>query len=353
MAKTMLFGICMLLIAGVICACDRGSADETETATELTRNGSPSATQPSGDPIEQMKAYIGDNNIHINSFILIKDGETVEEAYFNGTSRDTAAPVYSCTKSVLSALVGIAIDEGKIASVDEKAIDLLDMEGIDLGDERESEITLKHLLTMSSGLDPLPSDEYVNQTDAVAYILQQPMHYEPGEIFAYTSGGPHVVSAILQQATGMETSEYAQEKLFDPLGISQPVWRKDSKGLALGGFGLELTPMQLAQFGCLYLNEGMWNGEQIVPKEWIAESTGKSIDTKMTFECEQSGYGYYWWMNGFGGYAAHGYLGQYVFVLPRSHAVAVFTSELPQSSFPIPYELMAEYVLPSLENVRA
>lgn len=300
--------------------------------------------------IGQMKAHIEDNDIRINSFILIKDGETVEEAYFHGTKKDTPAPVYSCTKSVISALVGIAIDEGCIKSTDEKIGDLLDERYKELIDGPKQNITLKHLLTMSSGLDPMLSDEFVSKDDPVGYILEKPMLFSPGEAFAYTSGGAHLVSAIIQQATGMETSDYAQSKLFDPLGIPRPKWRKDNTGLAMGGFGLELTPSQLAAFGSLYLNEGEWNGERIIPEEWITESTECGIYTAMSWECEQSGYGYFWWMNGFGGYSAHGYSGQYIFVLPEYNAVAVFTSRLSEADFPIPYRLMKEYVIPALSG---
>jgi CubicO group peptidase (beta-lactamase class C family) len=335
--------IVLLLICVIFSACSIGVFSRE---TEMPETGA--SERHNLSLIEQMKGYIADNNIRVNSFILIKDGETFEEAYFNGTSKDTPAPVYSCTKSVMSALVGIAIDEGSIKSVDEKIVDLLDVERIDLNDESKHNITLKHLLTMSSGLDPMLSDEFAAKDDPVRYILEKPMLFSPGEVFAYTSGGAHLVSAIIQRATSMETSEYAQQKLFDPLGIPRPEWRKDKDGLAMGGFGLELTPMQLAAFGSLYLKEGVWNGERVISKEWISESTDCSIYTAMSWDCEQSGYGYYWWMNGFGGYSAHGYSGQYIFVLPEHNAVAVFTSRLSEADFSIPYRLMKEYVIPAL-----
>jgi CubicO group peptidase (beta-lactamase class C family) len=299
--------------------------------------------------IEQMKQDIGKNNINIKSFILIKDGETIDETYFDPSAQNSPARIFSCTKSVLSALTGIAIDEGRIASVDVKITDMLDMHNISISDEAISDITLKDALTMSSGLSICPSDEYLREHDPIKYILEQPMESEPESVFAYTGTGPHIVSAIIRKATGMETSLYAQEKLFDPLSIAPPEWTKDLSGLAVGGSGLYLTPRQLAKLGMLYLGEGVYDGKRIISREWVRESTGFAIDTSFKKnDGETSGYGYYWWLNGFGGYAAHGYAGQYIFVLPEKNAVAVFTSQLGEPDFPIPYGLMEQYVVPAL-----
>lgn len=338
MFKRIVCYIFVLLLTAALSSCVEPKSETTGVSDENEHYGD----------IERMTDYIEDNHIRINSFILMKDGKTIEEAYFNGADKDTPVPVYSCTKSVISALVGIAIGEGKIKGVDEKLGDLLDLEGMEL-DEQIAQITLKDLLTMTSGMDAMPSDEFVMKEDAIAYILEQPMAANPGGIFAYTSGGPHLISAILQRATGMETSEYAQIKLFDPLGIPRPEWRKDKKGLAMGGFGLELTPRQLAVFGSLYLNEGVWNGKRIISKEWVEASTIVSVYTAMPSESEQSGYAYLWWMNGFGGYSAHGYAGQYIFVLPDHNSVAVFMSQLAGDDPYLPYRLMKEYVIPALE----
>lgn len=338
MCKRNILAVIIIIFTMIICSC---ASSEIPAKNQQIANDT--------DPIENMKAYIEDNYINIKSFILIKDGKTIDETYLNGTKKDTTAPIFSCTKSIISALVGIAIEEGKIKSVDQKVVDLLDTQQMSLKDDSKYDITLKHLLTMSSGLDPLISDEFVSKENAIKYTLEQPMRHQPGEVFEYTNAGPHIISAIIQQATGMETSEYAQKKLFDPLGIAKPEWQKDATGLALGGFGLELTPLQLASFGTLFLNEGTWNDKQIISKDWIYESTGRIIDTAVSNEREQSGYGYLWWQNGFGGYSAQGYAGQYIFILPNQNAVAVFTSRLSESDFFIPYQLMKTYVLPVLE----
>ncbi len=343
----------ILLFAMMLPSCSANDGLPTDQTEQNTASASDAqATQKFAsqtvDNIKNMIDYIEANNIAVNSFILIKDGQTMHEAYFNGTTKDTSSPVYSCTKSVFSALVGIAIDEGKIAGVDEKITDLPGMDQYSLNDESKSSITLKHLLTMSSGLDPIRSNGFEYKDNAVQYILDQPILHEAGKQFVYTNAGPHLISAILQHATGVDTADYAQQKLFGPLGISEPRWLKDADGLTLGGYGLSLTPEQLAVFGCLYLNEGEYSGKQIVSKEWVKESTSFMIKTATDLASEQFGYGYLWWQNGFGGYSARGYAGQYIFVLPEYDAVVVFTSKLSEPEIMIPYQLMEKYVLPSL-----
>ena len=239
-------------------ACGKGQNNDAAQEIEPAIPDS-TAVEAEENLISQMKTHIIEADIAVNSFILIKDGEVVEEIYFS-LNADRPTQMFSCTKSVISALVGIAVSEGKIDSVDEKVVDLIDTQGIDLSDEQKYDITLRDLLTMSSGLETFASTEFLFDQDVIKNILEKPMTSKPGERFVYSNAGPHIISKIIEQATGMETSQYAQEKLFDPLGISNPVWWKDGDGLACGGAGPGTYAHAAGGFGDAFFKQ--WKAER-------------------------------------------------------------------------------------------
>jgi CubicO group peptidase (beta-lactamase class C family) len=158
----------------------------------------------------------------------------------------------------------------------------------------------------------------------VGFVLDQSMATAPGTAFSYSSGASHLLSAIVQEATGTRTIYFATDHLFDPLGIKRVSWPSDPQGIAFGAGGLWLTPRELARFGQLYLQGGVWGGEQIVPAEWVEAS----IAPQVSAHGAASHYGYQWWVRGSGIYAAHGYRGQRIFVVPHLDMVVVFTADL-------------------------
>ena len=161
---------------------------------------------------------------------------------------------------------------------------------------------------------------------------------------------PHLLSAIIQKTTGSTLEAYARTKLFEPLGITDISWDADPQGITLGNTGLALRPRDMAKFGYLYLHRGQWDGEQLVPEEWVESATTKHIETKgLMNAAEDDGYGYLWWIDSFGGYSAHGYSGQYIFVLPDLDMVVVFTAGLEEADFPIPHELLKTYLIPAAQ----
>ncbi len=157
--------------------------------------------------------------------------------------------------------------------------------------------------------------------DAVQYVLDLPVIREPGTGFEYTNGVSHLLSAIVTETTGMSASEFAEEHLFTPLGISGFMWENDSHGRNWGYAGLYLTPHDMAKIGYLFLNEGVWDGEQIVSSEWVEEATSKHVDATI-----MPGYGYQWWVSPTGFYSAVGYMGQFIHVVPDLDLVVVTTS---------------------------
>ena len=177
--------------------------------------------------------------------------------------------------------------------------------------------------------------------------------YKPGETFFYDSGLPHLMSAVIQKTSGLTLEEYAQHNLFSPLGITDFSWQSDPQGITTGNSGLILRPRDMAKLGYLYLHDGQWQGKQIVPAEWVQASTTKHMETKgLMNAAEDDGYGYFWWIDSFGGYSAHGYGGQYIFILPDLDMVVVFTGGLSDPDFPAPHQLLKTYLLPAAQSTQ-
>ncbi len=272
------------------------------------------------DYIEQQKA-------DVHSVLIIRNGYMVAEAYFYPYDPDIPYGTRSCTKSFLSALVGIAIKEGYL-DLDDKVLDFFPDRVIANDDLRKRAMTVEHLLLMRSGLDwPESSVSYgsannilwrmMDSRDWVQFVLDRPLVTEPGATFNYSTGDPQLLAAVLEEATGMSTRKFARTHLFEPLGVSSGHWdwRSAPEGVAFGGGGLSITSRAMAKFGYLYLEGGDWNGQQIVPADWVEVSVADPH------------YGYQWWRLSNGGYAALGYGGQRIAVIPDLEMVVVITGE--------------------------
>ena len=290
------------------------------------------------------------SQISIEGVMVVRHGKVVMEAYYPPYQRNEPHIVYSCTKSVISTLIGIAIHEGAIKDVHQKVSDLLPEYAIT--DARLKKLTLENLLTMTSGLTWDDGSQYgqmIRSNDWVRFVLERPVATEPGTEFNYNSGVSHILSAILQKATGKTAETYAEEKLFKPLGISNAVWGTDPQGRTFGGSDLQLTIPDMAKIGYLFLRKGKWNGSTIVPAAWVETSTRKHISAGN----EPLGavdYGYQWWTNSFGGYSARGYGGQYIFVMPEQDLVAVFFSDQLMQRMYTPQFAMKNFILPAIRS---
>ncbi len=294
--------------------------------------------------LAKMFEEINRRNLNLHSLLIVRHGYLVTEAYFPPYQAGTKHDMYSITKAVMSALVGIALDQGSLHGLDQKAVDFFPDRTIAENDERKQAITLEHLLTMTSGLRLNDEDGQKLSAggDLVQATLDRPMAAKPGDRWYYDSGGPHLLSAILQKATGQNALAFAQGQLFQPLGISDVTWPTDSNGVSTGGWGLWMTPRDMAKFGYLYLKNGVWNGQQIVPADWVQVSTAKHANT-----WDDRGYGYLWWQLYFGGYAALGQSGQEIIVLPDQDMVVVFTAGLDEK---ILWKLVSDYIIPAAQS---
>ncbi len=263
----------------------------------------------------------------LHSLLVSWRGELVLEHYGPGIRPTRLANVKSVSKSVISALVGIAIDRNLIAAVDAKLTTWFPSLARD-ADERKRQITIEDLLSMRSGLESTSSGNYgawVRSRDWVQYVLARPLVSDPGTLMEYSTGSSHLLSAILTRVTGRSTYQFAQEALGAPLGFSFARWSRDPQGIYFGGNEMLMTPRQMLAFGELYLNGGRVGGRQVVPAAWIEASCiprGRS-----RFNPDQQ-YGYGWWIRSFAGREscfAWGFGGQYIFVF-RDLDLVVATS---------------------------
>lgn len=274
---------------------------------------------------------IQDNYPNIYSLLVVKNGFLVYEKYYQGMNENDANPVYSVTKSVMSALTGIAINDGLLKGVDQKVSDIVPNYFTNVDDKRKKDITVKNVLTMQGGLESVDDNFYsfYISRDYFNYTVKKTMIYDPGTSFTYNTGLTQFLSAIIEETSKMSTYEYAQKKLFKPLGIEGVNWHCDLEGHYSGGFGLSLTPRDMAKFGYLYLKNGVWDGVQIIPQQWIKESTSKQVSVD-----SDSAYGYLFWLKEvkakdgkvLEAYAAAGSGGQYIVVVPQLDIVTVITA---------------------------
>lgn len=321
--------------------------------TDGWQNSAPEEQGMASEMLADMLNTIRVQGHNIDSVTVVRNGYLVLDAYvapFDGNSRHT---IYSCTKSIVSALVGIALERGYIESVDQPVQDIFGGRTIANLDADKQAMTLKHLLTMSTGFKCEDSylyrwrglNEMRRSDDWVQYVLDLPMAQKPGSQFEYCNGASFLLSAAVQEATGQSAMAFAQEQLFGPLGISDVAWSSNPQGISIGYSELYLRPRDMAKIGHLYLNNGVWEGKQVVPSTWVEASSQNHIAATL-----QDGYGYQWWVDDSGYYMALGYAGQFIFVLPDENMVVVFTSDLEEKDFYTPQRLLEDYILAAAKS---
>jgi len=296
----------------------------------------------------------------LRGLLVSRRGELILERYFNGASPRRAANIKSASKTVISALVGIAIERGLIAGVDAPIgpffPDLL------AGKENESKraITIEDLLTMRSGLESTSSRNYgawVHSPDWVRHALSRRLIDRPGERMTYSTGNSHLLSAILTRVSGKSTWEFARETLAEPLGFTLARWPRDPQGIYFGGNDMEMTPRQMLAFGKMYLEGGRAGGRQVVPAEWVQASFAPRTRSRRSRRL----YGYGWWIRELAEcvvYYAWGFGGQFIFVAPELEVVVVATSsDAPgvgrHDHREAVYELVAENVIGPIRRSEA
>jgi CubicO group peptidase (beta-lactamase class C family) len=257
--------------------------------------------------------------------LVIRNGKLIAEAYPHTIEdRGQFANIQSCTKSVTSIMVGIAMQNGMDISVGDRLHDIYP----DLfdGNTEKQEITLADALTMRTGLafdnDKNSRELYMTKKNSAAYVLGFPMVDKPGTVWNYNDGAPQLVSKMIETKTGETEAAYAGEKLFKPLGITEWKWESAHDGTSFGAYGLYLKPRDLAKIGQLLLQKGKWLGETIIDSTYLALATSVKVDS-----ADDGSYGYYFWVDSRNhGFYAYGHGGQLLLVVPDKNLVLLYTA---------------------------
>jgi CubicO group peptidase (beta-lactamase class C family) len=290
----------------------------------LAQTAQPSPSAPDLTPASRAAATLP----RLHSLVVSWNGTIAHEYYARGKGPAVPANVKSVSKSVISTLVGIALERKLIPSLDEPAHTYFPE--LRRGpDRRKQEITIEDLLTMRSGLESTSGQNYgswVTSRNWVAHALAKPLVAEPGTAMQYSTGSSHLLSAILTKVSGTSTWQFAQHALGQPLGIRLSRWMQDPQGVYFGGNEMLMTPRQMLAYGELYLRRGEVNGKPVVSRKWVDESCVPR--TVSRFDAGRE-YGYGWWIDELGGEDAcyaWGYGGQYIFVFRDLNLVVVATS---------------------------
>jgi CubicO group peptidase (beta-lactamase class C family) len=262
----------------------------------------------------------------LTGLIVVRNGAIVSEHYQGEYGQEDPISIRSVTKSVVGTLIGIALERGDLASLEQTLGELIPDRIPEGADPAVRGITVRSLLTMTSGLDWNYQTDYARleaSDDPLALTLSQPVIAEQGSVYVYNSGGSHVLGVILETVTGQHLEAYADTVLFGPLGIERGRWRETPQGDAIGGYGLYLTPRDMARLGLLYLQEGRWDGKRLLSANYIAEATSPQSAGDPT---GGTPYGYHWWVTGATGHDAFfalGFGGQYIYVVPDLDLIVV------------------------------
>lgn len=299
----------------------------------------------------------GLTDLEISSCLITEKGTALLEYYDEPQAAAELSKINSCTKSVLAALISIAIDQYVVPPPHTPILEFFPQLGQD-SDLRKRQITLAHLLTMSSGFNWTEfggQNSFPTMTktaDWVQFVLSQPLADLPGTRMVYNSGNSQLLSAILRQATGQSVAEFAEERLFQPLGITDYRWDTDPQGIHTGGFGLYLKPQDMSTFGQLYLQQGRWEGEQLIASATVQHSTSPLIEVNPP---HTGFYGWHWWISSFSSgiehqdevvyHYARGFGGQFIIVVPSSELVCVITKNKHRKKS-APVDVFRQYIVP-------
>ncbi len=339
MAKRIVFVVVIAALVGQGLVFAPAARSQDAAVVWPTAEWLTSTPEAQGMSSEELTAYMQtwtQEHFHIDSMVIVRNGTIVAEAYGPLTQPDDIRQMASVSKSVTSALVGVMLQEGLLDSIDQPAFDFFSDKTIANIDAKKQAVTVRDLLTMGSGIacndmevsgwELGTSDLMENSEDWLQFALDLPIANDPGSQWYYCNAAVHILSGIITELTGMSALDYAAEKLFAPLGITNYSWTSSPTGVTLGYSDLKLTPRDMAKFGYLYLNEGEWDGQQIIPADYARESLGTQIETPWGYPTT---YGYLWWrVDNINLAFALGFGGKYIMVLPDQNMVVVVTSSM-------------------------
>jgi CubicO group peptidase (beta-lactamase class C family) len=333
-----------------VLAAARG-AERDYWPTNDWRSSPPEQQGMNSKVLEKINDYAGEKKQQMGGVLVVRHGYIVFEEYYSGSKEDLRT-LYSVTKSVISALIGIALEEGYLKNIDQKMIDFFpEYVSTDLNPEVDK-VTIRRLLTMSAGFGR-DIGTGITKPAWIKDRLNKPLKNEPGKMFSYDSTNSNILSMIITKTTGLEALDFGKKYLFGPLGISNLKW-EGMYGYTYGGFGLQLTARDMAKIGYLFLNGGRWGETQVLAPEWVAESIRVQIEvpTSDTLKTLNADYGFHWWVFSTGAhpsYTAWGFGGQFIHVMPDLDIVTVITTY--GATLGSQHLLIIEnFVVPSVQN---
>lgn len=302
----------------------------------------------------------------VSSFTIIKNGYLVVNETFGRYDGKEEHTLQSVTKSVASTLIGVAIQQGLIADLDQTVLSFFpEYQQFEHMNKDKQAMNLRHALTMRTG-QAWTGESHLGalnryKGDKMKYVLDYEMETAPGKKWYYNSGIAILLGGLIQNVSKMNTKDFAQKHLFEPLGIQSARWSWGHKGIPHTGGGLFLNPEDMARVGYLYLRNGKWNNQQILPEWWVEQATKRHVDrTQSIAGVSRIGYGFMWWLLPFDKndqnwqtpdiYMAYGHWGQFIFVIPKYDMVIVWTNDNSASYTEEikPISLLYEYILPAI-----
>jgi CubicO group peptidase (beta-lactamase class C family) len=359
MYKKFVSGFIMIILLFQISACS-GNSNESAGVQDMIKGNTlntgglnkvlPENCFMDSAILKDMDKYVTKYMSQITSIMVLRKGNIVFEKYYQGNEH-SLREIRSVTKSLLSSLIGIAIKERFINSVDQKVIHFFPQYKNSIIDQQVNEITVKNLLTMTSGIPYSYSVEVYDQwrrgENLIRSAFVNKLVSEPGQVFNYNDPGVHILSGIISKSTNMRADLFAGNYLFGELGIEHYTWATDNQGNNIGCSELKLSTRDMAKFGQLYLNKGKWGEKQIIPQSWVEESTNKQNEGGAP---SGENYGYLWWVTGIEGHSsffAMGYGGQFIYVIPDMEIVTVITSTL-EAHHEENRDIISKFIIPSV-----
>ncbi|MBK9123309.1 MAG: beta-lactamase family protein [Chloroflexi bacterium] len=322
----------------------------TGSSAEFSLPRATPESQGIASPVVRQFVEALENQGNVHSVMLLRHGKVIAEGWWSPYARDYPHMLFSVSKSFTSTAVGLAAAEGYL-SIDDRVLSYFPAEtSSDPGDPLAA-MTVRHLLTMSTGhaVDTWPTMVRRPDGDWVAGFLEVPVTRTPGTHFVYNTGATYMLSAIVQKATGMKLTEFLQPRLFAPLGIENATWRESPRGIAHGGTGLSVTTEDIAKFGQLYLQNGLWQGAQIVPEAWVDAATSYQVSNGDDANSDWAqGYGYQFWRCRHNAYRGDGAFGQYCIVMPEQDAVLAMTAGIDLLEMQQPLDFVWDILLPAM-----
>lgn len=303
-------------------------------ATGSLPRSTPEAEGVSSAGIQAFIDAIAHSKHELHSFMMLRHGKVIAEGWWDPYGPQYKHTMYSMSKSFTSTAIGLAVAEGKL-SVEDLVVQFFPQDVPEPASENLASLKVKHLLTMSVGNEKEPTHVMVNEEHWVKAFLDQPITHTPGSVFMYNSAATYMLSAIVTKLTGQTVLDFLKPRLFEPLGITGMTWETCPRGINTGGWGLSIPTEGLAKFGQLYLQKGRWNGEQLLPSQWVREATSFKIQQPVADKPDRpkekndwmQGYCYQFWRCQHEAFRGDGAFGQYTIVLPKQDAVIVMTGE--------------------------